>query len=122
MITKILITLAVIAICMWVLSARAKPELRVVPNPAAERNRKTLRLAAIAFMLIMATAAAVMIYLELDARQTVVTVHVVNTQSGAKKSYRAKKSEIHNDGFTTVEGTQVFVAEVERIEIETAGK
>ena len=119
MITKILITLAVIAICMWVLAARAKPELRVVSNPEAERNRKTLRILAITFMLVMALAAALMIYFEFDERHTVVTVHVFNTQSGVKKSYRARKSEVHNDGFTTVDGTQVFVAEIERIEIES---
>ena len=120
MITKILFTLAVIMICMWVLSARAKPDLREVPNPAVERNRKHLRHMAIVFMVIMVIAAAVMIYLEVDEQNTVVTVHVINTQSGVKKSYRVKQSEIHNDGFTTLDGMQVFVAGIERIEIESA--
>ena len=120
MISKILITLAVIMICMWVLSARAKPELREIPNPEAERNKKTFRLVAISFMVLMVVAASVMIYLELDQQNAVVTVNVVNTQSGGKKTYRVKKSEIHDKGFTTVDGTQVFVAEIERIEVEAA--
>jgi uncharacterized membrane protein len=119
MIGKILFTLAVIVACMFMLSARAKPQLREIRNPAAERKKKQLRNAAIAFMVLMVVAAGVMIYLEVDARRAVVTVHVINTQSGARKSYRAMKNDIHSDGFTTLDGVQVFVAGIERIEIDS---
>lgn len=68
MISKILITLAVIMACMWVVSNRANPQLREVPNPAIEKRKKHMRLAALAFMLIMVIAAGVMIYLEFEAR------------------------------------------------------
>lgn len=105
--------------CMWMLSARAKPQLRKIPNPADERNKKHMRYAAFGFMLIMSIAAGVMIFLEVGERSAIVTVHVINTQSGEQKSYRVKKNEIHNDGFTTLDGLQVFVAGIERIEIET---
>ena len=118
MISKILITLAVIVACMWMVSSRAKPELREIKNPVAERRKKHLRNGAIAFMVIMVIAAGVMIYLEMDERSAVVTVHVINTQSGATKSYRAMKNNIHRDGFTTLDGVEVFVAGIERIEIE----
>lgn len=118
MISKILITLAVIIACTMVLAARAKPQLKRVPNPAVERNRKLMRNSAFAFMLVMAIAAGVMIYLEVDKRNAVVTVHVINTQSGEVKAYRVMQSDIHSDGFTTTEGIQVFVAGIERIEIE----
>ena len=119
MITKILVTLGVIVACMMVLSARAKPKLKRVPNPATERNRKLMRNSALAFMIVMALAAGIMIYFEVDKRNAVVTVQVINTQSGASKSYRVQKSDIHSDGFTTTDGVQVFVAGIERIEIET---
>lgn len=119
MISKILITLAVIVGCMWMLSARAKPALKTIPNPAVERKKILLRNAAIGFMAVMAVAAGAMIYLEVDDRSAVVTVHVINTQSGARQSYRVMKNEIHSDGFTTLDGLQVFVAGIERIEIET---
>ena len=118
MISKILITLGVIVACMMMLSARAKPELRTVPNPEAERNKKAMRLTAFAFMAVMVIAAGTMIYLEIGKGRDVVTVHVINTQSGAKKSYRVKKSDVRSDGFTTLEGRQVFIAGIERIEIE----
>ena len=119
MISKILITLGVIMACMWMVSARAKPTLKEVRNPAMERRKKQLRNGAIAFMIAMVIVAGVMLYLQVDERTAVVTVHVINTQSGAKKSYRAMKNEIHSDGFTTLDGIQVFVAGIERIEIET---
>ena len=118
MISKILVTLAVIVACMWMISSRAKPELRKISDPAAERRNKQLRNGAIAFMIVMVVAAGTMIYLEMDERSAVVTVHVINTQSGAKKSYRAMKNDIHRDGFTTLDGVEVFVAGIERIEIE----
>ncbi|MCP4980987.1 MAG: hypothetical protein GY935_10890 [Gammaproteobacteria bacterium] len=119
MISKILFTLAVIMLCMWMLAARAKPQLKKIVNPAAERNKILMRNSALAFMLVMAIAAGVMIYLEVDERSAVVTVHVINTQSGAQKSYRVMKDQIHSDGFTTLDGLQVFVAAIERIEIES---
>jgi archaellum biogenesis protein FlaJ (TadC family) len=119
MISKILITLGVIVVCMMMLSARAKPKLKRVVNPATERNRKMIRNAALAFMAVMVIAASVMIYLEVDARNDIVTVQVINTQSGTSKSYRVRKNDIHDDGFTTMEGVQVFVAGVERIEIDS---
>jgi len=118
MISKILITIAVIMICMWMLSARAKPKLKQVPNPVVERKKKLFRNAALVFMVVMSIAAGIMIYLEVDKRSEIVTVHVINTQSGASKAYRVKKNEIHGDGFTTMNGLQVFVAGIERIEIE----
>ena len=119
MISKILITLGVIVACMMMLSARAKPQLKTVPNPEAVRNRKLMRNGAIAFMVVMVLAAGVMIYLEVDKRNEVVTVHVINTQSGATKSYRVLKADIHSDGFTTTDGVQVFVAGIERIAIDS---
>ena len=119
MIAKILITLGVIMACMFMISSRAKPQLREIRNPAEERRKKQLRNGAIAFMILMVIAAGTMIYLEVDARRAVVTVHVINTQSGEKKSYRAMKNDIHSDGFTTLDGVQVFVAGIERIEIDS---
>ena len=121
MISKILITLGVIVACMMMLSARGKPnqKLKTIPNPEAERNRKLMRNFAFAFMGVMAIAASIMIYLEVDRNQAIVTVRVINTQSGESKSYRVMRNDIHNDGFTTTDGVEVFVAGVERIEIDS---
>ena len=119
MFTKILLTLGVIVLCLMILPRRGPSKLKTVVNPQTLRNRKIMRNAALAFMGVMVLTAGAMIYLEVDKRNAVVTVHVINTQSGDSKSYRVQKSDIHSDGFTTTDGVQVFVAGVERIEIET---
>lgn len=68
MLSKILITLAVIFACMMVISNRAGPKLREIPNPAVEQRKKRMRIAAYLFMVIMVIAAATMVYLELRAQ------------------------------------------------------
>ena len=69
MLSKILITLAVIMTCMWVLSNRgAQSELREIPNPVVEKRKKHMRIAVFAFMAIMVIAAMVLIYFEIDSR------------------------------------------------------
>ena len=65
MLGKILITLAVIVTCMLLLANRANPALREIPNPALEQRRKRMRLAAYLFMILIAIAAGIMVYLEL---------------------------------------------------------
>ena len=117
MISKILITLGVIVVCMMMLSSRGKPKqkLKTIPNPEVERNRKLMRNLAFAFMGIMAIAASFMIYLEVGKNQAIVTVRVINTQSGESKSYRVMRNDIHNDGFTTTDGVEVFVAGVNKV-------
>ena len=68
MLTKVLITLAVIFICMMLISNRSVSDLREVPNPAVEKRKKRLRIATYLFMLAMMVAATILIYLELSAR------------------------------------------------------
>jgi heme A synthase len=68
MLSKILITLAVIFACMMVISNRAGSQLREIPNPAVEQRKKRMRIAAYLFMVIMLIAAGIMIYLELRSQ------------------------------------------------------
>lgn len=68
MLSKILITLAVIFACMMVISNRAGPRLREIPNPAVEQRKKRMRIAAYLFMVIMVIAAGIMVYLELRSQ------------------------------------------------------
>ncbi len=68
MITKILVTIAVIMACMWVLANRAakRSPLREIPNPAVERRKRLLLHAAFAFMFVMVVVAVVIVYLEMQ--------------------------------------------------------
>ncbi len=68
MFTKILVTIAVIVVCMWVLANRAagRTQLREIPSPAVERRKRILLQAAFAFMALMVVAAGVIVYLEIQ--------------------------------------------------------
>ena len=70
-------------------------------------------------MALMVIAAGVMIYLEVADNYAVVTVHVINTQSGLRTSYQAHQEDVKSSSFTTVDGRKVFVAGIERVEVET---
>jgi hypothetical protein len=68
MLSKILITLAVIFACMVLISNRAGSQLREIPNPAVEQRKKRMRIAAYVFMVIMVIAAGTMVYLQIRSQ------------------------------------------------------
>ncbi len=120
MITKILFTLGVIITCIWFFSSRqaADSELRVIEDPAQVKRRKRLQYGAFAMMAVMVLVAATMIFVETSRAPEVVTVHVVNTQSGDRQTYRALRDQIEADSFTTPDGRVIYLAGVERLEVE----
>ncbi len=123
MLTKILLTIGVIIGCMLVLSSRrekTEPKLKVIASPETEQRQKLLRRGAWTFMGLMVVAAIIMIAIELSDQNAVVTVHVINTQSGVRISYQARREDIQNNSFTTVGGRKIFTAGVERVEIEAS--
>lgn len=122
MLTKILLTLTVIVVCVLVISARRnKPKgggTGIAVNKEALERQKQLRQAAWIFMGVMVVAAGTMMTVELWDKNALVTVHVINTQSGERMSYQARREDVSQNSFTTVEGRRIFTAGVERIEIE----
>lgn len=121
MITKILVTLGVIVVCIWMISARRdnpKVKVKMIVSEETLERQKLLRRGAWAFMAIMVVAAVVMISVELWDKNALVTVHVINTQSGERISYQARREDVQQNSFTTVGGRKIFTAGVERIEIE----
>ena len=122
MLTKIILTLSVIAGCFWYLTSRRgqyrQPSL-VVSSKKNQKHRVILLRGAYLFMFVMVIAASAMIYFELSDSYKTVTVHVINTQTGAKSSYQARREDLAARSFTTVDGRKVYVAGIERIEVET---
>lgn len=121
MLTKIILTLLVITGALWFASSQRRghrQQLLVVASKKEQHNRRMLQHGTWLFMLIMVVAASVMIYIELSDNTTTVTVHVVNTQTGARTSYQARREDIQAGSFTTLDGRSVYVAGVERIEVE----
>ncbi len=121
MLTKLLVTIGVIIACIWLVSARRDkpgPRTKVIVSKKAQERQKLLRRGAWSFMALMVLAAVIMIALELQDKNALVTVHVINTQSGERISYQARREDVSQNSFTTVEGRKIFTAGVERIEIE----
>ena len=121
MLTKLILTLLVIVGALWFVSSkRGEPKQRVlvIANKKEQENRQMLRRGAYVFMGIMVIAAAVMIFMELSDSYATVTVHVVNTQNGTRSSYQARRQDIQGSSFTTLDGRKVYVAGIERIEVE----
>ena len=121
MLTKIILTLLVIVGALWFVSNKrgeSKQRVLVVATKKELHNRQLLRRGAYAFMGLMVLAASAMILIELVDSNTTVTVHVINTQTGARISYQARREDIQGSGFTTLDGRKVFVAGIERIEVE----
>ncbi len=121
MLTKLLVTISVIIACIWLVSARRDkpgPRTKVIVSKKVQERQKLLRRGAWSFMALMVLAAVIMIALELQDKNALVTVHVINTQSGERISYQARREDVSQNSFTTVEGRKIFTAGVERIEIE----
>jgi len=121
MLTKIILTLLVIVGCFWFVSSKRgqnSQPLLVIASKKEQQRKKMLRRGTYLFMFIMVLAASAMIYIELSGNYETVTVHVINTQTGATSSYLARREDVQASSFTTVEGRKVYVAGVERIEVE----
>jgi len=91
----------------------------VVASKNDLRKREILRRSVYFFLGFMVLAAIAMIYIEVSDNYSIVTVHVINSQSGARVSYQARREDIESSSFTTLEGRKVYVANVERIEVES---
>jgi ABC-type Fe3+ transport system permease subunit len=121
MLTKIILTLLVIVGALWFVSNQRRgdrQQVLAIASKKEQQNRQMLQRGTYVFMAIMLLAAAVMIYVELSDSATTVTVHVVNTQTGTRTSYQARREDIQAGSFTTLDGRSVYVAGVERIEVE----
>ena len=121
MLTKIILTLSVIVGCFWFVSSKRgqnRQPLLIVASKKDQQRKAMLQRGTYFFMFIMVLAASVMFYVELSDNYTTVTVNVINTQTGAISSYQARREDVQASSFTTLEGRKVYVAGIERIEVE----
>ena len=128
MITKILLTLSVIVgVALFLrmkssLNGASKAGSRPGNTPAQpaepSEKEKMFRQGAWLFMILMGLSALVMVVYELGEQYATVNVHVINTQTGERVSYQAEQKNIKSNQFTTLEGRTIYIADIERIEIE----
>ncbi len=123
MISKILLTLAVIGLAWLVIrhrqhsfneSATAGISRPVTKDPGSNRSIKWLSYGLLAVMI-----SASLIYLGWQVEQgyRLVTVRVVDAQTGRSVSYIARRMDVDDRHFVTQDGREIIVADGERIEL-----
>jgi len=117
MITKILFTIAIIGGVM--LFTRYSSQRRAVQRGTGPTVsvRNPVRIAAYVVIALIVAASALWLVQEWRDAQEVLTVRVVNSETGQEVVYDAFRSDIENRSFRTVDGRRVILADVERLEV-----
>lgn len=126
MITKILFTITLIVAVIFYLRMR-NPSEGAAPSgnrsgsrqpSAPSENEKMFRQGAWLFLIFMGISALVMVIFGLNDQYATANVHVVNIQTGERNTYQAEMKDIKSNQFTTLEGRTVYIADIERMEVE----
>jgi drug/metabolite transporter (DMT)-like permease len=124
MITKLLLTLGVILAAWLVLRNRQKRMTAVANAPpllSHPPSRNPLwKWGASLLVVIMILGSGFFLYAEWQERYRVVTVSVVNTQTGERVDYLAHRMDVDERHFVTLDNIEVSVADTERIEMQSA--
>jgi heme/copper-type cytochrome/quinol oxidase subunit 2 len=120
MITKLLFTLAVIALVVFLVKFRQRPvPARAVVAPRRP-NLRLIRTIAIATVVVMFAAILVTVYLGWRDSHQLLQVRVIDSRSGRVSEYEVYRGHLGERSFETVDGRQVRLAETERLEVATA--
>lgn len=124
MLSKILLTLVVVIVAAMVIGNRRRRKVSLAagqPDPplvAAPPNR-VWRWTGYGLAVVMILGSGLYLYREWRDYERVVTVRVVDTLSGDVTLYRARRADVQERRFTTLDGREVSVANNERIELQT---
>ncbi|MEO5353229.1 MAG: hypothetical protein H7835_08465 [Magnetococcus sp. XQGC-1] len=84
---------------------------------AAGKFRLSFRWTAIILVGVTVLSAIWVVYEEWQAGRKPVVVRVINVQTGATTAYQALQGQVHGRTFQTLDGRQVRLADVERMEV-----
>jgi hypothetical protein len=127
MITKLILTLTVIAIAWLVVKNRQQRVQAIThdsqPEVAAGGSKNPmLRWGAYALLAMLLLGSGAYLFVQWQDYTRVVSVVVVDTQTGRSVSYQARRGDIEARRFVTLDGREVSVAHNERIELESASR
>lgn len=119
MIAKILFTvLVVVGLLLWAkLRSRSVQATRQHASAAGSEVVWQTRAVAIAVIVGAMTIAGLYFYLEWQRANDEVQVRVINSRTGAHQNYLARKVDVGARRFITLDGRQITVADIERLEI-----
>lgn len=115
MITKILFTIAIIALVIFssrYLGSRPAPARGGEPNAS-----KAMRWTAYIVIGLVVLASALWLTLEWRSAHEIVPVRVINSATGGAVEYEAYRTDIEARTFRTLDGRRVNLADVERLEV-----
>lgn len=120
MITKILLTIAVIVIVMFIFRGKSSRNSSVIMTQ--DNDNRALKIAAVVTVGVMIAGAALWALTSWRDATEIVTVRVINSQTGNTLVYQAHRNDIDERSFRTVTGIRVMLAETERLEVSDEGR
>ncbi len=120
MLGKILLTLAVI-LGAW-LVIRLRLQRRKPPAPPRQTRRllppALLQALAVGLVAVMVSGSLLWLYLDWESGRGLVNVRVINANTGEVTSFQARRQDIGERQFTTLDGRRVTLAEIERMVLD----
>ena len=121
MFTKLLLTLGVILIVVMVVRGQTQPPkgaaAKPSPPPPSKSKPSTTRITAWTLVGVFVTLTLAYSAWQWLGTREVVSVRVVNANTGTGIRYRAYRGDIGEHGFTTIDGRSISLAEIERLEV-----
>jgi len=118
MLSKILITALIVFVAYLVLRARGRRVTAVRTQVAApDPPVISPRVVAYLFLGVAAVSGALIYWAEWADDRQVITIRVINSRTGEAVTYQAHRGKIHGRQFETLDGREVSVADVDRVEL-----
>ena len=122
MLGKILLTLAVI-LGAWLVIRQRLQGRKPAPPPPPTRPLlppAVVRAFAVGLVAVMVSGRLLWLYLDWESSRGLVNVRVINANTGEETSFQARRQDIGERQFTTLDGRHVTLAEIERMVLEDA--
>ncbi len=119
MVTKILFTLAVVGVVIWLIRFRQRPG-PVAPSHRSSGGARPVRGIALAVLAVMVVSGLAVAYLRWNDAHQVVRVTVIDSGTGRVSRYAVYRDRLKERSFETVDGRQVRLAVTERMEVTAA--
>jgi len=118
MVTKILFTLAVVGVVIWLVRFRQRPG--PVAPPRQGNGARPVRVIALAVLAVMVVSGLAVAYLRWHDAHEVVRVTVIDSGTGRVSRYAVYRDRLKERSFETVDGRRVRLADTERMEVTAA--
>lgn len=117
MITKILFTILVVVGVLLYARRKAGHRPASAPRTGPAVPPWHVRVIPAALLLALLATVAVTLWLEWQDAHRIFTARVTDTRTGEMRTYPVYRDEVHGRTFRTVDGREITLADVERMEL-----